>query len=139
MDSTLPRIAADSGAPAFCTACMTAEPTPARSLGRSTRAVEAAVASASPKPSPVSAVQVAMNAFPLATVIVAPSTRPLVSSVNPSAAVSLVVSRAATLSARPAPRASSTPTPAVPRALFGSEAAAGGLIRSRAAKTRCTR
>ena len=105
MVSTLPRIAADSGAPAFCTACMTAEPTPARSLGRSTSAVDAAVASASPKPTPVIAVQVAMNAFPLATVIVAPSTRPQVSSVNPRAAVSLVVSRAATRSATPAPSA----------------------------------
>jgi hypothetical protein len=59
--------------------------------------VEAAVASASPKPAPVIAVQVAMNAFPLAAVIVAPSTRPQVSRVNPRAAVSLVVTRAASL------------------------------------------
>ena len=41
---TLPSTAADSGAPAFWTACMTAEPTPALSLGMSTSAADAAVA-----------------------------------------------------------------------------------------------
>ena len=55
---------------------MTPEATPALSLGMSTRAADAVVARFSPKPSPVTAVQVAMNAVLLAALMVVPSTSP---------------------------------------------------------------
>ena len=82
---------------------MTPEATPALSLGMSTSAADATTTRFSPKPSPVIAVQVAMNAVLLTALVLVPSTRPAARTANPSAAVSLAVSHLTIRVARAAP------------------------------------